>query len=79
LLLASMAVALVAGGAALAATPIGTTAGTDQGALKGAKGRDADLDGALKGLVTRHGGPPGVIAIVQRGSHGTSTHSGSAT
>ena len=65
-LLVSMAVALVvAGGVALAATPIGT----DRGALEGAKGRDAALDGALKGLVARHGGPPGVIAIVQRGSH----------
>ncbi len=70
LLLVSMAVALVvAGGAVLAATPIGTTAGTDQGALEGAKGRDAALDSAFKGLVARHGGPPGVIAIVQRGSH----------
>jgi hypothetical protein len=38
LLLVSMAVALVvAGGAALAVTPICTTAGTEQGALTGAK------------------------------------------
>jgi D-alanyl-D-alanine carboxypeptidase len=70
LLLASMAVALVvACGAVMAATPIGTIAVTDQGTLDGARGRDAALDGALKGLVARHGGPPGVIAIVQRGSH----------
>src|SRR5215212_10683359 len=70
LLLASMAVALVvACGAVLAATPKGTTAGTDQGALEGAKGRDAALDGALKELVARHGGPPGVIAVIQRGQH----------
>ena len=42
LLFASMAVALVvAEGAALAATPIGTTAGVDAGALRGAKGREA--------------------------------------
>jgi D-alanyl-D-alanine carboxypeptidase len=70
LLLASMAVALaVACGAVLAATPMGTTAGTDQRALEGARGRDAALDSALKGLVARHGGPPGVIAMIQRGQH----------
>src|SRR4028118_2107110 len=70
LLLASMAVALVlAGGAALAVTPTGTTAGTDRGALKGAKDPDAKLDRALKKLVAKRGGPPGVIAVVQRGEH----------
>ena len=68
LLLTSMAVALaVAGGAALAVTPIGTSAGTDRGALKGAKDPDAKLDRALKRLVAKRGGPPGVIAVVQRG------------
>ncbi len=68
LLLASMAVALVlAGGAALAVTPIGTSTGTDQAALGGAEGRDAALDRALKELVAMRGGPPGVIAVVQRG------------
>ena len=68
LLLASMAVALaVAGGAALAVTPTGTSAGTDRGALKGAKDPDAKLDRALKKLVAKRGGPPGVIAVVQRG------------
>ncbi len=68
LLLASMAAALVvAAGAALAVTPVGTTADTDQVALKGADGRDAALDGALKELVAMRGGPPGVIAVVQRG------------
>jgi len=70
LLLASMAVALaVAGGAAIAVTPTGTTADTDQGALGGAKDPDAKLDRALKKLVAKRGGPPGVIAIVQRGQH----------
>ena len=70
LLLASMAVAMaVAGGAALAVTPIATTAGTDQGALGGAKDPDAKLDRALKKLVAKRGGPPGVIAVVQRGEH----------
>jgi D-alanyl-D-alanine carboxypeptidase len=68
LLLASVAVAMaVAGGAALAVTPIATTAGTDQGALGGAKDPDAKLDRALKDLVAMEGGPPGVIAVVQRG------------
>jgi D-alanyl-D-alanine carboxypeptidase len=63
LLLASVAVAvLLAGGAALAVTPTGTHNGH-------AKGPGAALDGALRSLVARHGGPPGVIAIVQRGQH----------
>jgi D-alanyl-D-alanine carboxypeptidase len=70
LLLASMAAALVvAGGAALAVTPIGTTSGTGEVALRGADGRDAALDRALKELVDMRGGPPGVIAVVQRGEH----------
>ena len=61
-LLASMAAALVlAGGAALAVTT------TDAGALRGAEGRDAALDRALEELVALDGGPPGAIAIVQRG------------
>ena len=65
-LLASMAVAIVlAGGASLATTPVGT----GEGALRGAEGRDAALDRALKELVAMGGGPPGVIAIVQRGPH----------
>jgi D-alanyl-D-alanine carboxypeptidase len=33
------------------------------------KGADAALDRALKELVAMEGGPPGVIAIVQRGQH----------
>ena len=62
LLLASMATALVlAGGAALAVTS------TDAGALRGTESRDAALDRALEDLVALDGGPPGAIAIVQRG------------
>jgi D-alanyl-D-alanine carboxypeptidase len=34
-----------------------------------AKGADAALDRALKELVAMEGGPPGVIAVVQRGKH----------
>jgi D-alanyl-D-alanine carboxypeptidase len=34
-----------------------------------ARGADAALDRALKALVAREGGPPGVIAVVQRGQH----------
>jgi D-alanyl-D-alanine carboxypeptidase len=63
LLLAAVATAvLLASGAALAVTPSSTPNGH-------AKGPGAALDGALRSLVARHGGPPGVIAIVQRGQH----------
>ena len=41
----------------------GTTSG------QGAKGADAALDRALEELVAMEGGPPGVIAVVQRGQH----------
>src|SRR5215216_8093473 len=34
-----------------------------------AKGADAALDRALEDLVAMEGGPPGVIAVVQRGQH----------
>ena len=34
-----------------------------------AKGADAALDRALKQLVAMEGGPPGVIAVIQRGQH----------
>ena len=65
LLLAALATAvLLASGVALAVTPTGTPHSGVQ-----AKGPDAALDGALRSLVARHGGPPGVIAIVQRGRH----------
>ena len=36
---------------------------------EGAKGTDAALDRALEELIAMRGGPPGVIAIVQRGPH----------
>lgn len=63
-LLVSMAVALVfASGVALAVT---TAEGDASGDVVG---RDAALDGALKALVERRGGPPGAIAVVQRGNH----------
>jgi D-alanyl-D-alanine carboxypeptidase len=65
LLLAAVATAvLLASGMALAVTPTGTPHSGAQG-----KGPGAALDGALRSLVARHGGPPGVIAIVQRGQH----------
>src|SRR5215203_4406907 len=64
-LLASMVLALVlASGAALAVTT-GAVA-RDPG---NAQARDAVLDASLKALVARRGGPPGVIAVVQRGHH----------
>jgi len=59
-----MAAALVlASGAALAVTS------TDTGALRGAESRDAALDRALEELVAMEGGPPGAIAVIQRGRH----------
>jgi len=65
LLLAAVPIAvLLASGVARAVTPTGTP---HSGAQE--KGPDAALDGALRSLVARHGGPPGVIAIVQRGRH----------
>ena len=70
LMLASVSVAvLLAGGAALAVTPL---VGADENAeaeaaATAARGRDAALDRALKDLVAMEGGPPGVIAVVQRG------------
>jgi D-alanyl-D-alanine carboxypeptidase len=66
LLLAALTVAvLLASGVALAVTP----EGAGHGSLQGARERDAALDHALEELVAMHGGPPGVIAIVQRGPH----------
>ncbi len=63
LLLAAVATAvLLASGAAFAVAPTSNP-------NEHAKGPGAALDGALRSLVARHGGPPGVIAIVQRGSH----------
>src|ERR671917_1293812 len=68
-LLASLSVAvLLASGAALAVTPlVGAGGSADAEAAAAAKGPDAALDRALKDLVATEGGPPGVIAVVQRG------------
>jgi D-alanyl-D-alanine carboxypeptidase len=61
LLLAAIALAMVlAGGAALAAS-----AGARN--PSNAEARDAVLDASLKVLVSMRGGPPGAIAVVQRG------------
>ena len=69
-LLASLVVALVlACGTALAVTPGDADESAGQVTVGATQGRDAALDASLKALVARHGGPPGVIAVVQRGSH----------
>lgn len=68
LLFASLITAvLLASGVALAVTPSGIVAGNVKVHTTSDKAADGALDGALKGLVARHGGPPGVIAVVQRG------------
>jgi D-alanyl-D-alanine carboxypeptidase len=71
LLLTSLATALLlASGFALAAAPSGTSAGGDAKAhISSANASDAALDDSLKALVARRGGPPGAIAVVQRGEH----------
>src|SRR5918998_3111729 len=68
-LLASLSVAvLLASGAAPAVTPlVGAAENAAAEAAAAAKGPDAALDRALKDLVATEGGPPGVIAVVQRG------------
>lgn len=60
---------LFACGVALAVTPTEETAGNSEAeaATTAARGPDAALDRALKKLVAMEGGPPGVIAVVQRG------------
>lgn len=70
LLVASMSLAvLFACGVALAVTATEETAGNSEAeaATTAARGPDAALDRALKKLVAMEGGPPGVIAVVQRG------------
>jgi D-alanyl-D-alanine carboxypeptidase len=69
LLLATVSLAvLLASGVALAVTPLGDSAeNTEAGVTAAAKGPDIALDRALKELVAMPGGPPGVIAVVQRG------------
>jgi D-alanyl-D-alanine carboxypeptidase len=71
LLLASVSFGvLLATGVALAVTPSGGAAEkTEADASTAAKGADEALDRALKELVAMEGGPPGVIAVVQRGQH----------
>jgi D-alanyl-D-alanine carboxypeptidase len=71
LLLASVSLGvLLASGVALAVTPSGGAAGgAEADAATAAKGPDAALDRALKKLVNMKGGPPGVIAVVQRRQH----------
>ena len=59
---------VLASGVALAVTPIdGTTEVTTAEVTTAANGPDAALDRALKELVAMPGGPPGVIAVIQRG------------
>jgi D-alanyl-D-alanine carboxypeptidase len=53
---------------AVASVPYLTSRSAALGKEK-AKGADAALDRALKELVAMEGGPPGVIAVVQRGQH----------
>jgi D-alanyl-D-alanine carboxypeptidase len=70
LLLAALATAVfLASGVALAVTPTGTPAVSGREAFQSAQSQDAALDTALRRLVAMHGGPPGVIAVVQRGKH----------
>ncbi|MEJ7632107.1 MAG: serine hydrolase domain-containing protein [Rubrobacteraceae bacterium] len=67
LLTAIMAALLLAGGTVLAQAPeVSVNTGADK-AAKQAKAADDALDRALKELVAMRGGPPGVIAVVQRG------------
>jgi D-alanyl-D-alanine carboxypeptidase len=65
LLTALTTAVLLASGVALAVTPEGTS----QRSLQDASGRDAELDRALEELVAMDGGPPGAIAVIQRGQH----------
>ena len=69
LLSASVSLAvLLASGVALAVTPLGDTSEKiDADTTTAASGPDAALDRALKKLVAMPGGPPGIIAVVQRG------------
>ena len=59
---------VLASGVALAVTPTADTAeDTEPDVTTAAKGPDKALDRALKKLVDTPGGPPGVIAVIQRG------------
>jgi D-alanyl-D-alanine carboxypeptidase len=68
LLLASMALAVVpVGGASTSPEASASASPQPETTATAAKGPDAALDRALKELVAMEGGPPGVIAVVQRG------------
>jgi D-alanyl-D-alanine carboxypeptidase len=68
LLLASVLLAIaLAGGAAMAVAPVGDEVGAGTDSARGKAGPDAALDRALQELIATRGGPPGVIAVVQRG------------
>jgi D-alanyl-D-alanine carboxypeptidase len=71
MLAATMAALLFAGGVALAVAPVGAREdySPNGSATEETKATDAALDRALEELVAMPGGPPGVIAIVQRGQH----------
>jgi D-alanyl-D-alanine carboxypeptidase len=70
LLLGTMGVGLLlASGVALAVTISGGAGSAEADTATVAKSPDDALDRALKELVAMEGGPPGVIAVVQRGQH----------
>ena len=71
MLATTMAALLFAGGVALAVAPVGDGEdfGLNGSATEETRATDAALDRALEELVAMSGGPPGVIAIVQRGKH----------
>jgi D-alanyl-D-alanine carboxypeptidase len=66
----AMAVAMVAvAGVASAQNEQSISVASKSAGAPTAKAADAALDRALKKLVAMRGGPPGVIAVVQRGQH----------
>src|SRR5919107_4289117 len=70
LLLGTMGVGLLlASGVALAVTISGGAGSAEADTATVARSPDDALDRALKELVAMEGGPPGVIAVVQRGQH----------
>ena len=69
MLLTSMAAAMVlGGGTALAVLPGGAGA-PEAGASERAKDPGTKLERSLDRLVATRGGPPGVVAVVQRGQN----------
>jgi D-alanyl-D-alanine carboxypeptidase len=59
---------VLSSGVTLAVTPGGGGAGGVGSDAAGTEASDAALDGALQALVAMPGGPPGAIAVVQRGN-----------